>query len=135
MPTATSAAPVSKTRLWAGRIISTLVFLLLLFDSVTKLFKPAFVVKGTIELGYPESTIVGMGIALLVSVVLYAIPRTSVLGAILLTGYLGGAVASHVRHGDALFSHVLSPVYLAVLAWGGLWLRDDRLRALLPLRS
>jgi hypothetical protein len=97
------------------------------------LFKPAFVVEATVMLGYPESTIVGMGIALLVSTVLYVIPRTAVLGAILLTGYLGGAVATHVRVGEGAFP-VLFPVFFGVLIWGGLYLRDARLRALIPVR-
>jgi DoxX-like family len=91
-------------------------------------------VETTLQLGYPESVILGLGIALLASTVVYLIPRTSVLGAILLTGYLGGAVATHVRVGDNLFS-VIFPVLLGALLWGGLVLRDARLRALLPLRS
>jgi hypothetical protein len=137
MPTsapATPAAPVSKWRLWTGGVISALLVLLLLFNSSLILMKGEQVVKGTIELGYPESTILGIGIALLISTILYTIPRTAVLGAILLTAYFGGAVASHVRHGDPL-SHVLVPVFLALLIWGALWLRDDKLRALIPLRS
>ena len=100
-----------------------------------KLVKPEPVVKATVELGYPESVIMTIGIVLLVCVILYVIPRTSVLGAILLTGYLGGAIATHVRVGNPLFSHILFPVYLAVLVWGGLFLRDPRLRALIPLRT
>ena len=98
-----------------------------------KLFKPAPVVEATVKLGYPESTIIGMGIVLLVCTVLYLISRTAILGAILLTGYLGGAVATHVRVGEGLFS-VLFPVIFGVLLWGGLWLRDARLRSLIPLR-
>jgi DoxX-like family len=85
-----------------------------------KLMKPGPVVKATVELGYPESVIMGLGIVLLVCVILYVVPRTAVLGAILLTGYLGGAIATHVRVGNPLFSHVLFPVYLGVLIWGGL---------------
>jgi hypothetical protein len=88
-----------------------------------------------VKLGYPTSLAVPIGIVLLVCVVIYVIPRTSVLGAILLTGYLGGAIATHVRVGDPLFSHVLFPTYVALLLWGGLYLREDRLRALIPLRS
>ena len=127
-------APVSKGSLWAGRILSALVALLLLLDAIMKLVKPAPVVEATIRLGYPESVIFGLGIVLLVCVVLYLIPLTSVFGAILLTGYLGGAVATHVRVGDPLFSHELFPVYVALLVWGGLFLREARLRALIPLR-
>jgi len=132
---ATQKAPVSKGRLWAGRIMSALPVLFLLMDGVMKLMKPEFVVKATIQLGYPESVIFGLGIVVLVCVILYVIPRTAVLGAILLTGYLGGAVATHVRVGDSLFSHALFPVYFAILLWGGLYLRDERLRALIPLRN
>jgi hypothetical protein len=96
--------------------------------------KPDFVVKATVEMGYPENVIFGLGIVVLISVILYIIPNTAVLGAILLTGYLGGAVATHVRHGDPLFSHVLSPVYFAILLWAGLYLREPRLSALVPFR-
>jgi DoxX-like family len=128
-------APVSKGRLWTGRIMSALPALFLLMDGVMKLAKPEFVVKATVQLGYPERVIFGLGIVVLVCVILYLIPRTAVLGAILLTGYLGGAVATHVRVGDPLFSHALFPVYVAILLWGGLYLREERLRALVPLRS
>lgn len=124
-------APISKKTLWVGRIMSGLPALFLLFDGVMKLVKPAPVVEATVRLGYPESVIFGLGIVLLASTVLYLLPRTSVLGAILLSGYLGGAVATHVRVGD-LFS-VVFPVLFGVLLWGGLCLRDDRLRALLLL--
>ena len=132
---ATQKAPVSKGRLWTGRIMSALPALFLVMDGVMKLAKPDFVVKATVQLGYPESVIFGLGIVVLVCVILYVVPRTAVLGAILLTGYLGGAVATHVRAGDPLFSHILFPVYVAILIWGGLYLRDERLRALIPLRS
>lgn len=114
--------------------MSVLVALLLLLDTAMKLLKPAPVAEATIRLGFPESVIFGLGIVLLVCVVLYLIPLTSIFGAILLTGYLGGAVATHVRLGDPLFSHVLFPVYVALLVWGGLFLRESRLRALIPLR-
>ena len=126
--------PLSKGRLWTGRIMSALPALFLLVDAVGKLVKPAPVVEGTVQLGYPESVLLGLGIVLLACTVLYVIPRTAILGAILLTGYLGGAVATHVRVGNPLFTHVLFPVYLGVLIWGGLYLRDERLRALIPLR-
>jgi hypothetical protein len=120
--------------LWTGRVLSTLTILFLLVDGIMKLVKPAIVVETTRQLGYPESTIVGMGIALLASTVLYIIPRTAILGAILLTGYLGGAVATHLRVGAGLFS-IIFPVIIGVLVWGGLYLRDERLRTLIPLRS
>ena len=135
MPSAIQTAAVSKKMLWTGRILSGLPALFLLADSVGKFVKPAPVVEGTVRLGYSEGVILPLGVVLLACTVLYVIPRTSVLGAILLTGYLGGAVATHVRVGDPLFTHVLFPVYFGVLLWAGLFLRDHRLRALIPLRS
>ena len=125
----------SKNMLWTGRILSALPVLFLLFDSVIKLMKIDPVVESFARLGYPESVAVPIGILELVCLVLYVVPRTSVLGAILLTGHLGGAVATHVRIGDPLFTHVLFPIYVGALLWAGLYLRDDRLRALVPLRS
>ena len=124
----------SKKMLWTGRIISILSGLFMLAEGVSKLFKPAPIVEGTVRLGYPESVIIGLGIVLTACAVLYAIPRTSVLGAILLTGYLGGATATHVRVGDPLFS-ILFPGIVGVLLWGGLFLRDARLRDLIPFRK
>jgi len=115
---------------WTGRVLSGLVVLFLLFDGVMKLVKPAFVVSATTELGYPESTIVPIGILLLVGLALYVVPRTAILGAIWLTGYLGGAIATHVRVGSPLVGFTLFPVYVAALLWGGLALRDLRVRAL-----
>jgi len=126
---------VSKIALWAGRIVSALPVLFLLMDGVMKLIKPAPVVDATVKLGYPATTIVPLGIVLLICTLLYVIPRTSVLGAILLTGYLGGAVATHIRVSDPLFTHVLFPVYLGVMIWLGLYLRDNLLRRIIPLRS
>jgi len=125
----------SKSMLWTGRVLSTLIVLFMLMDGVMKLFKPQVVVEATTKLGYPESTIVPIGLAATAGAILYAIPQTAVLGAILLTGYMGGTVAVHLRVGNPLFSHMLFGVYLAVLAWGGLYLRDPRVAALLPLRS
>lgn len=130
-----ATASVSKAALWGGRILSALPALFLLMDSVGKILRPAPVVEGTVKLGYPESIILPLGIVLLACTALYLIPRTSVLGAILLTGFLGGAVATHARVGDPLFSHILFPVYFGVMLWGGLYLRDPRLRELIPLRS
>ena len=127
-------ALVSKGGLWTGRILSLLSILFFLMDAVMKVLKPAFVVDATVKLGYQEGVIQGLGIALLMCTILYAIPGTSFLGAILLTGYLGGAVASNVRVGNPLFSNVLFPVYFALVLWGGLYLRDKRLRALIPVR-
>jgi len=125
----------TKKRPWVGYIISILPVLFLLMDGIMKLFKPQVVVDTTVQLGYPESSIIPIGIALLVCTVLYIIPQTSVLGAILLTGYLGGAVATHVRVENPLFTYILVPVYLAIFLWLGLYLRDPRLRKLVPLRS
>ena len=126
--------PVSKGKLWAGRIMSWLPALFLLVDGVMKLFKPAVVVEATVKLGYPESTILPIGIVLTVCTIIYLIPRTAVLGAILLTGYLGGAVATHVRVGEGLFP-VSFPIIFGVLLWGGLYLRDNRLRTLIPINQ
>lgn len=134
MQSTTNTAPVSNKRLWAGRIISALPALFLLVDAVMKLIKPAPVVEATVRLGYPESPILGLGVVLLAATALYVIPRSSVLGAILLTGYLGGAVATHVRVGGSLFE-ISFPVIFGTLLWGGLYLRDNGLRALIPLRA
>lgn len=120
--------------LWTGRVLSYLPALFLLVDAAMKLAKPTFVVEATVKIGFPESSILVMGITLLVSTILYLIPRTAVLGAILLTGYLGGAVATHVRDSAPLFND-LFPVMFGVALWGGLWLRDSRLRELIPLKS
>ena len=134
MQSNTQTAPTSKKMLWTGRIISALPVLFLLMDGVMKLLKPRVVVDATVQLGYPESVILGLGIVLITCTILYIIPPTSGLGAILLTGYLGGAVATHVRVGEGLFP-VLFPVIVGVLIWGGLYLRNQRVRALVPLRS
>jgi hypothetical protein len=128
-------AVASKKRPWAGYIISALPVLFLLVDGTMKLFKPEIVIKATTDLGYPESTIVPIGITLVACTILYIIPQTAVFGAILLTGYLGGAVATNVRVGTPLFTHILFPVYVASFLWVGLYLRESRLRALVPLRS
>ena len=130
----TQTPAVAKKRLWAGRILSFLPALFLLLDGVMKLVKPAFVVEATVRLGYPERVILGIGIALVVCTLIYLIPRTAGLGAILLTGYLGGAVATHVRAETGWFE-ILFPVVLCTLLWAGLVLRDDRLRTLIPLRN
>jgi hypothetical protein len=128
------SASLSNKQLWAGRVLGGLPALFLLADGGMKLLKPAAVVEATLELGYPESSIVGIGVVLLASTVLYLMPRTAILGALLLTGYLGGAVATHVRVGAPPFND-LFPVVFGALLWGGLWLRDSRVRDLLPLRA
>jgi DoxX-like family len=128
-----SVAPVSKAALWGGRIISGVVALFLLWAGVMDLVRSPMVVQGMVKYGYPESSVVGIGIALLAGVALYVIPRTSVVGAIVLTGYLGGAVSTHVRAGDPA-ARILVPLVFGLLTWGGIYLRDSRLRALVSLR-
>jgi hypothetical protein len=123
-----------KKSVWAGRILTWLPALFLLVDGVAKLFKPLPVVEGTVKLGYAESMIIPIGIVLIVCTVLYLVPKTSVLGAILLTGYLGGAVATHVRAADGAFGISFAVVFGA-LVWLGIYLRDERLRELVPFRS
>ncbi|WP_028548581.1 DoxX family protein [Paenibacillus sp. UNC451MF] len=125
-------ARISKGRLWTARIMGWLVILFMLFDGVFKLIKPAPVVEGTVSLGYAEHHIIVIGVLGLIPTILYAIPRTSVLGALLLTAYFGGVVATHIRMDAPLFTHTLFPIYLAVLTWGGLWLRDENVRKLIP---
>ena len=131
MASGAQALSVSKKQLWAGRIISALPALLLLFSGVMKLLKPAPVLQGFAHYGYPESLIVVIGILEIACTLVYVIPRTSYVGAILMTAYLGGATASNVRVGDPSY---FATVILGVLVWAGLYLRDARLRALLPLR-
>ncbi|KYF90201.1 hypothetical protein BE17_43925 [Sorangium cellulosum] len=132
---ATRDAPRSRKALWAGRILSGLAVLFLTFDAVGKLLQPREVVEGTTSLGYPASVIFPLGVVQLVCLAFYLAPRTAVLGAVLWTGYLGGAIATHVRVGNPLLTHTLFPIYVAALLWGGLWLRDRRLRSILPLRD
>jgi hypothetical protein len=122
---------ISAGRLWAGRVLGGIAVAFLLFDAAGKLMEVAPVVAGTVELGYPDGAVFPIGVLLLTGVVLYAIPRTSVLGAIYLAAYLGGAVATQVRVGSPLATHVLFPVYVAAFVWGGLALRNPRLLALL----
>jgi len=119
------------TARWFGRTLSGIALLFLGFDGLAKLARAPEVVAGTAELGYPTSIVFGLGVVQLLCVLAYAIPRTAVLGAVLLTGYLGGAIATHVRLSHPLLTHVLFPVYVAALIWGGLYLRDKRVRALL----
>lgn len=130
MQTKAETASTSRSRLWAGRILSGLTTAFLVMDGGMKLFKPSFVVEATVKLGYPESSIVGIGAVLLLCTALYVIPRTSILGAILLTGYLGGAVATQVRVSGPLFDTTF-PILFGCFVWGGLWLRDRRVQFLL----
>ncbi len=127
-----STNAVSKTTLWTGRVMSVLPVLLILLGCVMKLMKHPSVLEGFARAGVPERLILPVGLIELVCVVLYLIPRTSVLGAILMTGLLGGATITTLRVGDPTFP---MPVILGMLAWGGLYLRDVRLRALIPLRQ
>ncbi len=127
--------PISSRALWASRIMGGIAVLFMLFDTAIKLVRESHAVEGTTQLGYPDSTVQLIGIIEAVCLVLYLIPRTSVLGMVLLTGYFGGAVATHVRLENPLFSHVLFSVYIALMMWGSLYLREPRLRALLPFRT
>jgi hypothetical protein len=126
---------VSKTRLWISYVMSGLVVLFMLMDSIMKFVKPPEVIEGTVALGFGEQHLPVIGALGLISTLLYIFPRTAFLGAILLTAYFGGAVATHVRLNNPLFTHVLFTVYFGILIWGGLWLRNSKLRELLPLRS
>jgi len=125
----------SKTMTYAGWTLSVLVILFMIMDLTMKFMQLPIVLTTTEQLGWPTSSVTTLAVLLSVATALYAFPQTCVLGAILLTGYLGGAVATHVRIGSPLFSHVLFGVYLGVAAWAGLWLRDPRVRALIPLRA
>jgi hypothetical protein len=127
----TDTTPIQRRTAY---VMTTLAVLFLTFDTVIKLLRLAPAVQGTVALGYPEHAVAVIGAIELVCLVLYLVPRTAVLGAVVFTGYLGGAVATHLRIGNPLLSHTLFPIYVAALLWGGLYLRDPRLRALMPLR-
>jgi hypothetical protein len=131
---ASNTKTISTRALWAGRIMSGLIVLFMIFDGVIKLPPLDIVTQTMTEIGWPADvgTARLLGIIGLVATALYAWPRTSFLGAILLTAYFGGAIATHVRIGNPLLSHTFFGIYLGLLLWGGLWLRDPRLRALLP---
>lgn len=125
---------VANTRLVVGYVLTALVALFLTFDAAIKVLRLALAVQGTTELGYPADTVLWIGIIEFVCLGLYLVPRTAVLGALLLTGYLGGAIATHVRIGSPLLSHTLFPTYVALMLWGGVYLREARLGELLPFR-
>lgn len=129
----TSTNQLSKGRLWTARIMGGIVILFMLMDSIFKFIQPEEVVQGALELGFAEHHIAIMGVLGLVSILLYTFPRTSILGAVLLTGYWGGAIATHLRLDNPLFSHILFPVYLGILAWGALWLKIEPLQNLFPV--
>lgn len=125
----------SRKALWTGRIMTGLVATFLAVDAIAKLVRIQPVIEGSQQLGYPPSTVLTIGVLLLGSLIVYLIPRTALIGAVLLTGYLGGAIATHIRVGNPLLSHTLFPTYVAALIWGGLYLRDRRVRALLAPRA
>jgi len=127
---ADASATRSRKAVWAGRILSGLAVLFLAFDASIKVLALPTAVEATTRLGYSASSIVGIGLIELACLVVYSIPRTALVGAVLLTGYLGGAIATHVRAGSPLFTHSLFPIYVAALLWAGLWLRDRRVSAL-----
>ena len=127
-------ASAPRRRRQAGNILTGLAVLFLAFDTVLKVLQLAPAVEGTTALGYPANTVLAIGLIELVCLALYVVPRTSVLGAILLTGYLGGAIATHVRIASPLATHTLFPIYIAIVLWAGLYLRETRLRDLLPFR-
>lgn len=128
---AVSAAPTSAPARWTGRVLTGLAVLFLAFDATLKFAAPTEAVEGTVQLGYQLHHLPILGTIALVCLILYVIPRTAPLGAILWTGYLGGAIATHLRLDNPLFSHILFPIYVAAVLWGGLYLRDARVRALL----
>ena len=136
MPAVVEEAPVSTSARWLGRILSGLVILFLLFDGAIKLVPWPVVTETMDRIGYGSSETLArtLGLITVACTILYAVPPTSILGAILLTGYLGGAMASHLRIGSPLFTHTLFGFYLGLMVWGGLWLRDRKLRALVPWR-
>jgi hypothetical protein len=134
MQTETSATSLSKASIWAGRIISGFITAFMIFDGVIHILRPAPVVEGFAKLHFPLRFAVPLAIIELVCLLLYVIPRTSILGAILLTGYYGGAVAIQMPTGNSLFGEILFPVYFGILLWAGIYLRDERLRALIPFR-
>lgn len=133
MSTDTMTPSSTRTR-WAANVLSGLAVLFLTFDVAIKVTQSPMAIEGTTVLGYPASAVFTIGVIQLACLVLYVFPPTAVLGAVLFTGYLGGAVATHLRLGNPLFSHQLFPLYIAALLWGGLYLREPRLRALLPFR-
>ena len=134
MAVTTDFAAPSKGQLWTGRVLSGLAVLFLLFDAIIHILKPQPVVDGFGQLGYPISASATIGIIELVCVALYLLPSTAILGAVLLTGYLGGAIAAQLRIGAPLFSTLLFPIYVALFVWGGLYLRYPVVRTLIPAR-
>jgi hypothetical protein len=129
---ATLPATTSSTlKVWTGRTMGGIVILLMLMDSIFKFIVSEEVIKGTTDLGFQVHHLPIMGTLGLIATLLYIFPRTELLGALLLTGYWGGAIATHVRMDNPLFTHILFPVYLGILAWGALWIKSERLRKLI----
>ena len=123
----------SKRKIWAGRILTILGTIFLVFDSLGKIFGVQEAVEGTVKLGYPNQVVPIIGILLLIFSIIYIIPRTRMIGLILLTAYLGGAVATHFRIGSPLFTHILFPVYISLIIWGGFYLNEESLKNLIPI--
>jgi len=132
--TTNATVNVSRRRLWTGRVLSGLVVAFLLVDALMKVAKLPVVLEASKQLGFSEGSIFTIGVVLLACTVTYLVPRFSLVGAMLITGYLGGAIATHVRLGNPLFTHTLFPLYVAALVWGGLYLRDERVRGLFAPR-
>ncbi len=133
-PTALSPDDSARGRRIAGLVCTAIAALFLTFDTLLKVLTLAPAVEGTTALGYPAESVMWIGLIQLVCLVLYLVPQTAVLGAVLMTGYLGGAVATHVRISNPLLTHTLFPIYVAVILWAGLYLREERLRAIMPFR-
>ena len=133
-PMNASTPDSTRTQRRTAYVLTALVVLFLTFDVVMKVLRLRPAIEGTTSLGYPEHTVAVIGAIELVCLALYLVPRTAALGAVVMTGYLGGAVATHLRVGSPLLSHTLFPIYVAAMLWGGLYLREPRLRALMPLR-
>jgi hypothetical protein len=129
-PIATTFAGRSRAAVWTGRILSGIAVLFLAMDAAMKLFMIPAAVEGTRQLGYPVGTLFGIGLVEVFCLAVYLLPRTSIIGAVLWTGYMGGAIATHVRAESPLFTHMLFPIYVAAFLWAGLWLRDRRVDAL-----
>jgi hypothetical protein len=131
---ATTSPAAAAPRRWPGRVVSGIPAAFLAFDAAIKLANPAFVTEASVRIGVPPELSVGLGVLLAACLALYLIPRTAPIGGVLLTGYLGGAVLTHLRVGDPLISHTLFPIYVGALVWAGLYLRDDRVRRMVAAR-
>jgi hypothetical protein len=133
-PASATTTATAAPRRWPGRVLSGIPAAFLAFDAAIKLAGPAFVTEASVRIGVPPELSVGLGVLLAACLALYLIPRTAPIGAVLLTGYLGGAVLTHLRIGDPLISHTLFPIYVGALLWAGLYVRDERVRRLVAAR-